>query len=99
MVTGIEKGTNEILYTLERKAQIIKASRIKKGNSAKTKIKYKLVKANKKKKSFIIKPSGQIKVKKGTKRGTYKLTIKATAEKTGIYGSATKKFVVTIKIQ
>ena len=126
IVTGIEKGTNEILYTLERtfkivrapnnlkvkkktvkvnyaklrrKAQIIKASKIKKGNSANTKIKYKLIKANKKKKSFVVKPSGQIKVKKGTKRGTYKLTIKATVEKTGIYQSATKKFVVTIKIK
>ena len=80
MVTGIEKGTNEILYTLEknfkivrapnnlkvkkktvkvkfaklrRKAQIIKASRIKKGKSAKTKIKYKLVKANKRGKSHL----------------------------------------------
>ena len=94
----VKNKTVKVKYSkLKKKAQSIKAAKVKKGNSAKTKITYKLVKANKKKKAFTVAKSG--KIKKGTKKGTYKLTIKATAAKTTTYKSAKKNFIVTVKIK
>ena len=86
---------------LKNKAQTVKASKVKKGNKAKTKITYKLVKVNRKafKKYFKVNKTGKITVKKNLKKGTYKLTIKATAAKTAAYKSASKNFVVTIKVK
>ena len=96
----VKNKTVKVKYSkLKKKAQFIKAAKVKKGNSAKTKISYKLVKANKKKKAFTVASSGKIKVKKGTKKGTYKLTIKATAAKTTTYKSAKKNFIVIVKIK
>ena len=94
---------------LKKRSLFIKASKVKKGNKAKTKITYKLIKAKKvtktkklkklKKKAFTVKSSGKIKVRKGTKKGTYKLTIRATAAKSIVYKKAKKNFVVTVKVK
>lgn len=95
----VKKKTVKIRYSkLRKKAQKIKAARIRKGNSARTKIRYKLIKASKKKKAFTVTPAGAIKIKKGTKKGKYKLTIRATAAKSRKYRSAKKNFTVIIKI-
>lgn len=84
---------------LKKKAQTIKAAKVTKGDSAKTKLTYKLVKANKSKSKFKVAANGKITVKKKLKKGTYKLTIKASAEKSANYQAASKNFVVTIKVK
>jgi hypothetical protein len=94
---------------LKKRAQFIKASKVSKGNSAKTKITYRLIKAETvkkagklkklKKKAFTVDSSGKIKVRKGTKKGTYKLTVRATAASSIVYEKAIKNFAVTVKIK
>ena len=83
---------------LAKKGASVGAAKVKKGNSAKTSISYKLVKANKSKAKFKVASNGKITVKKGLKKGTYKLTIKATAKATKNYKKAEKNFTVTIKV-
>ena len=45
------------------------------------------------------KKTGKITVKKGTKKGTCKVRIKATAAAKGSYAKGTKTFTVTIKVK
>ena len=84
---------------LKKKAQTIKAAKVTKGNSAQTAITYSLVKANKSKGKFKVAADGKITVKKGLKKGTYKLTLKASAAETTEYQAASKNFKVTIKVK
>ena len=84
---------------LEKKAQKIKATKVAKGNSAKSAITYKLKKANKAKKKFKVAANGKITVKKKLKKGTYKLTITASAAANANYNAASKNFKVTIKVK
>lgn len=84
---------------LEKKAQKIKATKVAKGNSAKSAITYKLKKANKAKKKFKVAANGKITVKNKLKKGTYKLTITASAAANANYNAASKNFKVTIKVK
>ena len=87
---------------LKKKKQTIKIARAAKITNPKGKVTYKKVKLNKKKyaKKFIInKKTGKITVKRGVKKGTYKMTIKVHAAGDKIYKSKTKKVVVTIKVK
>ena len=60
---------------------------------------FKKVKANKSSGKFRVNAkTGQITVKKGLKRGTYKLTVRSSAPGNDNYGSITKNVVVKIKI-
>ena len=49
-------------------------------------------------KKLTISKKGVITVKKGTKRGTYKLRVKVSTEGTGIYKKASKTVTVTLKV-
>ena len=98
-VTTKNKTFSFKVAKVKKKAQVAKAAKVKKGNSAKTAITYKLVKANKSKAKFKVASNGKITVKKGTAKGTYKLTIKATAKATANYNAASKNFVVTVKVK
>ena len=84
---------------LKKKVQTIKAAKVVKGNSAKTALTYKLKKANKSKGKFKVAADGMITVKKKLKKGTYKLTITASAAADANYNAASKDFVVTIKVK
>ena len=84
---------------LAKKAVSVKAAKVKKGNSAKGKITYRYVKANKSKRKFQVAKSGKLTIKKGVKRGTYKLIVRATAAETADYKSTFKKFAVTLKVK
>jgi hypothetical protein len=100
-VTAKAKTISLKYKSVKKKKATIKASKITKGNKASTKISYKLVKVNKSKSKskFKVASDGKITVKKGTKKGTYKLTIKASAVETKEYKAASKNFKVTIKIK
>ena len=84
---------------LKKKAQTVKASKVAKGNSAKSAITYKLTKVNKAKKKFKVAANGKITVKKKLKAGTYKLTITASAAANANYNKASKNFTVTIDVK
>lgn len=98
----VKKKTVKLKYkSVKKKKATIKASKVTKGNKAKTKLSYKLVKVNKKKSKskFKVASNGKITVKKGTKKGTYKLTLKASAAETKEYKPASKNFQVVIIIK
>jgi hypothetical protein len=97
-----KKKTIKLKYkSVKKKKATIKASKVTKGNKASTKISYKLVKVNKKKSKskFKVASSGKITVKKGTKKGTYKLTLRASAAETKEFKAASKDFQVVIIIK
>ena len=94
--------------TVKKAARTIKFKKLKKvaktvagpvvKNALGTK-RFKITKVNKSKKNFTINTrTGKIKVKKGTKKGTYKVTVQITAGG-GNYKTASKKAVVTIKVK
>jgi len=78
---------------LSRKKQTIKRAKAITVKNAKGKVTYKLAKKNK---SFTVAKNGKITVKKGLKKGTYKVKIKVTAAGNSEYAKATK--TVTVKI-
>lgn len=105
----IEKASNKLKVTpktatiryskLKKKSQTIKASKAftaSKGNGTLTYSISKVSKSRFKKYFSINKKTGNITVKKGLKKGTYKVTISVKASGTTYYKSATKK--VTTKI-
>ena len=87
---------------LAKKARTIKRTKaitIRKAQGKKT---FKLVKVTKKKfkKYFkVAKKSGKITVKKGLKKGTYKVKIKVTAAGTANYKARTRSVTVPIKVK
>ena len=89
---------NVKLKKLKKTAQTVKKPLAVKG--AQTTVTFKKVKVNKKSSKFTVdKKTGNIKVKKGTPKGTYKVTVKATAAANDQYNAASKNAVVTIKIK
>ena len=94
--------------TFKNQSKTVKASKVKKANqtvaitkaSAKTKVTYAISKVNKSAKKFSInKSSGKITVKKGLAKGTYKVTVKASAAETSAYKAANKSATITIKVK
>lgn len=84
---------------VRKKAVSVKAITVKK---AKGKVTYKKAGVNKKKfagKFTVNKKNGRITVKKGVKKGTYKITVKVRAAGDTNYKAATKTVKVTIRVK
>ena len=90
------------------KKKTVKASKLKKKalafklitvKGAKGKVTYAKVAKGSSKKLSVNKKTGKITVKKGTKKGTYKLKVKVTAAATAKYKKATKTVTVTVKVK
>ena len=87
---------------IKNKKQVIKCSKSMGICTAVGKLQFKLAKVNKKKfkKYFKVNAkNGNITIKKGLKKGTYKLKINVTAAGNANYLAATKQVVVTIKVK
>lgn len=80
----------------KNKKTVIKKSRAFKTKNAKGKLTFKKSKGNKK---ITVAKSGKITVKKGLKKGTYKVKIKVKAAGNSEYKAATKTVTVKIKVQ
>ena len=78
---------------LKKKALKVKAITVK---NAKGKVSYKKVSGSKK---LSLVKGGKIKVKKGTKKGTYKIKVKVTAKGNSTYKAASKTVTVKIKVK
>lgn len=111
---GIKIKTGKQIPTLEKKSQQIKVATSKKISAKKvkkesqsfklsakstsgSKVKYKLVKKNKYIKFAA--SSGKITVKKGTKKGTYKIKVKMTVSENNEYKSYSTTKTITIKVK
>ena len=86
-----------------KKKATIKAAKLKKKKqtfkvkaSASTKVTFEKVKGSKK---LTINKNGKVTVKKGTKKNTYTMTVKATAAETSEYASASKTFKVKVTVK
>ena len=87
---------------LKKKAQSIKRSKALKISDAEGKLTYKKVSVNKKKYSGKFKVNtrtGRITVKKGVKKGRYKLRVKVSAAGNNKYKAKTVIRTVTIKVK
>jgi len=87
---------------IKNKKQVIKCSKSMGICTAVGKLQFKLAKVNKKKFKKFFKvnaKNGNITIKKGLKKGTYKLKINVTAAGNANYLAATKQVVVTIKVK
>ena len=96
------KKTATVKYGKLKKAKQTVA--IKRATKAQGAVTYSIAKAVKGNKSFkakfsINKKTGKITVKKGTAKGTYKVTVKAKAAGNACYKSGSKKAVITIKVK
>ena len=80
---------------LKKKAKVIKASKAFNVKAANGKVTYKKVKGSK---NFKVASSGKITVKKGTKKGKYKITVNVSAAGNNNYEAASKKVKVTVKV-
>ena len=89
------KKTVKVKYKkLKKKAQVVKAITVKK---AKGKVTYKKLKGSSKKLS--VTKTGKIKVKKGTKKGTYKIKVKVTAKGNSSYAAKSKTVTIKVKVK
>ena len=77
----------------------INASRVTRGVSAENYITYEKVRVDKKSSRFTVSSSGDIYIKQKTKKGTYRVTIRANASSSGNYKAASKTFTVTVKVK
>lgn len=87
---------------LKKKKQTIARKKAITVTKAQGKVTYKKVKVNKKKyaKKFTInKKTGKITVKKGVKKGLYKMTVKVSAAGNGTYKAGAKSVVVKIRVR
>lgn len=88
---------------LKKKQQIVKCKKAMTVSKARGTVTYKLSSAKKGKKSFKkyfkVAKNGKITVKKGLKKGTYKVKIKVTAAGTAVYKAKTKTVTVKIKVK
>jgi hypothetical protein len=87
---------------LKKKAKTIKRSRAIKVSSAKGKVTYDLKSVTKKKykKYFTVKKkTGDIRIKKGLKKGTYRVKVKVTAKGNNNYKSKTLTRTFRIRIK
>ncbi|HAM15880.1 MAG TPA: hypothetical protein DCP91_08500 [Eggerthellaceae bacterium] len=97
---SFSKQTKSVKLAKVKKAKQVVAITTAKG--AKTKVSYsitKVAKAKFKKCFSINKSTGKITAKKKTPKGTYKVTVKATAAKTANWAGASKSAVITIKVK
>ena len=102
----VKGRTAKVKYSkLKKKNQTLKVSKVitfkNKGKGTRS---YKLVSAKKGKKNFkkkftVNKTTGNVTVKKGLKKGTYKVKIKVTAAGNDNYKEAIKPVTVTIKVE
>ena len=102
LMTAQNKTVKVKASKLKNKKQVIKCSRSMGICTAVGKLQFKLVKINKKKfkKYFKVNAkNGNITIKKGLKKGTYKLDISITAAGNANYLAATKPVTVTIKVK
>ncbi len=83
--------------TLAKKKQVIPASKAFTIKKAKGKVTFKKVKGNAK--ISVAAKTGKITVKKGLKKGTYKVAVNVTAAGTNIYKKLTKKVTVKIRVK
>ena len=81
---------------LKKKNQTIAAKSAMTVSKAQGKVTYKKTSGNKK---ITVSKAGKITVKKGLKKGTYKVKIKVTAAGNATYKAATKTVTVTIKVK
>ena len=111
---GNYSGTVSKTFTIAKKAQSIskvvtaktlkatslkkKASTFKIAGSAKGKLSYKVTKKDAKK-VVSVSTKGTVTVKKGAKKGTYKVNVTVTAAETSAYKVAKKNIVVTVKVK
>ena len=100
------KGKTAVLKLakLKKKNQTLALKKAVSVSNAQGKASYKLVSAKKGNKSFIKKfainsKTGKITVKKGTKKGTYKVKIKVSAAGNTNYEKASKMTTATIKVK
>ena len=86
--------------TLKNKCLTIAAKKAMSVSKAKGTVSYKLIRVSKKsaKKKFTVKTNGNITVKKGLKKGTYKLTVAVTAAGDINYAKSTKRITVIVKV-
>ncbi|MBQ1407466.1 MAG: leucine-rich repeat domain-containing protein [Eubacterium sp.] len=98
----VKSKTATVKYSkLRKKSQTIKKSKAYTIRNAKGKVTYKLssVSKSKFKKYFKVSSSGKITVKKGLKKGTYKVKVKVTAAGDSSYNPLTKKVTVKVKVK
>ena len=81
---------------LKKKNQTVKRAKALTVRNAQGAVTYKKAKGNKK---ITVAKNGKITVKKGLKKGTYKVKIKVTAAGNSNYNKATKTVTVTIKVK
>ena len=102
----VDKGTATIIPG--KKSLVVLASRVKKKaqtvkfiskSSSKGKITYSGKAADKKSRKALKFKNGKITVKKGTKKGTYKMTVTVKAAATDDYKAASKKVTVSVKVK
>lgn len=81
---------------VKKKAQTIAQKKAFSVSKAKGKVTYKKSKGNKK---ITVSKAGKVTVKKGLKKGTYKVKVKVTAAGNKTYKSSTKTVTVTVKVK
>jgi hypothetical protein len=79
-----------------KKSKTFKASRAVSVSKAKGEVSYTKVSGNN---NITVSDSGKIKVKKGTKKGTYKIKIEVSAHGNSTYIGGTKKVTVKVKVK
>ena len=93
---------------IAKAAKTVKAKKLKKNaqvtskvkvTGAKTAVTYAKVKKGSDKRLTINKKTGKITVKKGTKKGTYKIKIKVTAKATATYKAASATATIKVKVK
>ena len=103
----VKQGKQSLTFAKQSKKVKLKSVKkakqtvaITKAKGAKTKVSYSIAKVSKSKKQFSINAkTGKITVKKGTAKGTYKVTVKATAAKNANWAKASKNAVITITVK
>ena len=84
---------------LKRASVTINASKVTRGVSAENYIRYSKVKVNKGASRFNVLSNGSICIASKTKKGTYKITVRATASSSKNYKTASRNFVVTVVVK
>ena len=92
--------TADVKFKKKKSTKAKTVAGLKVTNKGQGKITYKKVKVNKNAGQFTVNSkTGKITVKKGTKAGTYKVTISASAAGNGNYNAGKAQAVVTVKVK
>ena len=93
---SVKTKTNTLKYNnLKKKNQVIAAKKAFIVSKAQGKVTYKKASGNK---NFIVNSAGKITVRKGLKKGTYKVKVKVTAAGNTIYKAGAKTVTLAIRI-